>query len=30
MGYDVSPAKEHLSVPVLGGGQVVGEVRAVF
>lgn len=30
MGYDVSPAKEHLSVPVLGGGQVVGEVRVVF
>ncbi|GAB2859042.1 asparaginase [Lentzea nigeriaca] len=27
LGYDVSPAKEHLSVPVLGGGQVVGEVR---
>ncbi|MET8759651.1 asparaginase [Lentzea sp. NPDC004782] len=30
LGYDVSPAKEHLSVPVLGGGQVVGEVRVVF
>ncbi|HEX8870198.1 MAG TPA: asparaginase [Lentzea sp.] len=30
MGYDVSPAKEHLSVPVLGGGQVVGEVRVVI
>jgi L-asparaginase II len=27
LGYDVSPAEEHLSVPVLGGGQVVGEVR---
>lgn len=30
LGFDVSPAKEHLSVPVLGGGQVVGEVRVVF
>jgi L-asparaginase II len=30
MGFDVSPAKESLSVPVLGGGQVVGEVRVVF
>ncbi len=30
LGYDVSPAKEHLSVPVLGGGQVVGEVRVAF
>ena len=30
LGYDVSPAKEHLSVPVLGGGQVVGEVRVSF
>ncbi|MFD5830918.1 asparaginase [Lentzea sp. NPDC060358] len=30
LGYDVSPAGEHLSVPVLGGGQVVGEVRVVF
>ncbi len=30
LGHDVSPAKEHLSVPVLGGGQVVGEVRVVF
>ncbi|MFI6097822.1 asparaginase [Lentzea sp. NPDC051213] len=29
LGYDVSPAKELLSVPVLGGGQVVGEVRVV-
>lgn len=29
-GFDVSPAKESLSVPVLGGGQVVGEVRVVF
>jgi len=30
LGFDVSPAKESLSVPVLGGGQVVGEVRVVF
>ncbi|GHH47828.1 asparaginase [Lentzea cavernae] len=30
MGVDVSPAEELLSVPVLGGGQVVGEVRVVF
>ncbi|MCR3749595.1 asparaginase [Lentzea californiensis] len=30
MGFDVSPAKQSLSVPVLGGGQVVGEVRVVF
>ncbi|MCP2251208.1 asparaginase [Lentzea aerocolonigenes] len=30
LGYDVSPAKEHLSVPVLGGGQVVGQVRTAF
>ncbi|SDG22496.1 asparaginase [Lentzea fradiae] len=30
LGFDVSAAKEHLSVPVLGGGQVVGEVRVVF
>ncbi|SFR22688.1 L-asparaginase II [Lentzea waywayandensis] len=30
LGFDVSPAKEYLSVPVLGGGQVVGEVRVVF
>ena len=30
MGFDVSPAEELLSVPVLGGGQVVGEVRVVF
>ncbi|HEX7302971.1 asparaginase [Lentzea sp.] len=30
LGFDVSPAEEHLSVPVLGGGQVVGEVRVVF
>lgn len=30
LGFDVSPAKEHLSVPVLGGGQVVGEVRVAF
>ncbi|GLY48894.1 asparaginase [Lentzea sp. NBRC 102530] len=30
MGFDVSPAKESLSVPVTGGGQVVGEVRVVF
>ncbi|WP_329787428.1 asparaginase [Lentzea sp. DG1S-22] len=29
-GFDVSPAEEHLSVPVLGGGEVVGEVRVVF
>lgn len=30
LGFDVSPAKESLTVPVLGGGQVVGEVRVVF
>ncbi|ANZ35685.1 asparaginase [Lentzea guizhouensis] len=30
LGFDVSPAKEHLGVPVLGGGRVVGEVRVVF
>ncbi|USX48793.1 asparaginase [Lentzea sp. HUAS12] len=30
MGFDVSPARELLSVPVLGGGQVVGEVRVVI
>ncbi|MFJ5990667.1 asparaginase [Lentzea sp. NPDC092896] len=30
LGFDVSPAKESLSVPVLGGGQVVGEVRVVL
>ncbi|MFD4674405.1 asparaginase [Lentzea sp. NPDC058450] len=30
MGFDVSPAKESLAVPVTGGGQVVGEVRVVF
>jgi len=29
LGHDVAPAREHLSVPVLGGGQVVGEVRVV-
>ncbi|MFJ8963182.1 asparaginase [Lentzea sp. NPDC102401] len=30
LGFDVSPAGESLSVPVLGGGQVVGEVRVVL
>lgn len=30
LGFDVSPAKEHLAVPVLGGGRVVGEVRVVL
>lgn len=30
LGFDVSPAEESLSVPVLGGGQVVGEVRVVL
>ncbi|MGI5502426.1 asparaginase [Lentzea sp. CA-135723] len=30
MGFDVSPAKESLSAPVSGGGQVVGAVRVVF
>jgi L-asparaginase II len=29
LGYDVSPAAEYLRVPVLGGGQEVGEVRPV-
>jgi L-asparaginase II len=30
LGFDVSPAEEHLGVPVLGGGRVVGEVRVVL
>ncbi len=30
LGFDVSPAEEHLAVPVLGGGRVVGEVRVVL